>query len=84
MCVQVDLFMDVLGQEQSGTEEVFGEGKEAPTRTEVREDGNKSDFAMVFDNGVVVAGSGGRGYCGESVWAGVNFTMYQTLGFFDK
>ena len=34
-----------------------------------REDGGKSAFTTVFDNGVDVAGGGGRRYCGESVGA---------------
>ena len=35
------------------------------TPARVREDGKKSVFAAVFDNGVVGASSWGRRYCGE-------------------
>ena len=68
-CVQGDLFIEVLGWELVGAREIFGEGKKAPARTAVREDGNKSAFAVVFDDRMDGAGGGGRRYCGESVGA---------------
>mmetsp|Transcript_38757 Transcript_38757/g.75678 ORF Transcript_38757/g.75678 Transcript_38757/m.75678 type:complete len:194 (+) Transcript_38757:169-750(+) len=68
ICVQGDLYMEVLDLELGDAREVFGEGKKPSARTQ-REDGEKSAFTTVFDNGLDVPGGGGRRYCGESVGA---------------